>query len=176
MLRKFGIIAVLSLMVTAFAAVPALAATYVVDYANAPSGTHLAKGSVSEPFCTLTGTTVNCTGATFGGVGNTNATSDLDIVASATVLCHNPGGKSKVVEPHTTTATGGGSDLATPTRNGQITIRSLSDTITASDVSSQFTCPNPGWTEEVTGITITSFTYTLTFAGFPGPFISQTGP
>jgi hypothetical protein len=182
-MRKIAIWGVLALMALALAAVPALAASYVVDYGNAPSGTHLAKNSASEPFCTLDPATdtVSCTGATFGGVGNANVVSDLDIVASATVLCGAPGNR-KTVEPHTTTAFGGGSDLATPTRNGQITIRTLSDTVTTSDVESQFACPNPNWHPTATDVTITSFTYTLTFvdaAGnplFDGPFISQTGP
>jgi hypothetical protein len=49
MLRKFGIIAVLSLMALVVAAVPALAAT---NFNNAPSGAHYRNGS-SEPKCTL---------------------------------------------------------------------------------------------------------------------------
>ena len=45
MLRKFGIIAVLSLMALALAAVPALAVT---NFDNAPSGAHYRQGS-AEP-------------------------------------------------------------------------------------------------------------------------------
>jgi hypothetical protein len=44
------------------------------------------------------------------------------------------------------------------------------------DVEQEFTCPNPNWTEEVTDITVTSFTYTVTFAGFTEPAIEVTGP
>ena len=75
MLRKFGIIAVLSLLALAFAAVPALAVT---NFNNAPSGAHYRQGNV-EPVCTNTtvpttgAVTVSCTGTTIGGVGNTNA-------------------------------------------------------------------------------------------------------
>src|SRR5215212_7801913 len=49
MLRKFGIIAVLSLLALALAAVPALAVT---NFNNAPSGAHYRQGS-AEPVCTL---------------------------------------------------------------------------------------------------------------------------
>ena len=55
MLRKFGIIAVLSLLVAAFAAVPALAAN-----------PHF----VTEPVCRDNGGTVVCTGGKVAGLGN----------------------------------------------------------------------------------------------------------
>jgi hypothetical protein len=57
MLRKFGIIAVLSLLVAAFAAVPALAAN--------PHFTE-------EPVCTLSddGGSITCTGGKVAGLGN----------------------------------------------------------------------------------------------------------
>jgi hypothetical protein len=55
MLRKIGIIAVLSLLVAAFAAVPALAVN--------PHFT-------SEPVCTASGGTVTCTGGKVAGLGN----------------------------------------------------------------------------------------------------------
>ncbi len=54
MLRKFGIIAVLALLVTAFAAVPALAAPKTTP----TSGVHFT--NTGEPVCTITGTTVDC--------------------------------------------------------------------------------------------------------------------
>ena len=65
-MRKIGIIAVLSLMALALAAVPALAVT---NFNNAPSGAHYRQGS-AEPVCTETtvpttgAITVNCTGTT----------------------------------------------------------------------------------------------------------------
>jgi hypothetical protein len=55
MLRKFGIIAVLSFIVAAVAAVPVLAA-------NA----HFVK----EPVCTVSGTRITCTQAKVAGLGN----------------------------------------------------------------------------------------------------------
>ena len=55
MLRKFGIIAVLSLIIAALAAVPALAAN-----------PHFVK----EPVCRADGGTVTCTGGKVAGLGN----------------------------------------------------------------------------------------------------------
>ena len=39
------------------------------------------------------------------------------------------------------------------------------------------TCPNGNWTKETlhSTITLSSFTYTLTFAGFTSPYITITG-
>src|SRR5215212_4970451 len=101
MLRKFGIIAVLSLMALALAAVPALAVT---NFNNAPSGAHYRQGS-AEPVCTSTTTpttgaiTVNCTGTQIAGVGNTNANLSLAVEGTANFVCHNPG-NANIVEPH----------------------------------------------------------------------------
>src|SRR5215216_7931267 len=116
MLRKFGIIAVVSLLAVAFAAVPALAAT---NFANAPSGAHYAKGS-AEPVCTLSGLTVSCTGTTIGGVGNTNATVTLAVTSTFTGTCTNPGGH--LVEPFTEQETTTTTTNVTSTRNGRIVI------------------------------------------------------
>jgi hypothetical protein len=39
----------------------------------------------------------------------------------------------------------------------------------------QQTCPNTGWTPTIPGgITLSSFTYTVSFAGFNGSFITIT--
>jgi hypothetical protein len=48
----------------------------------------------------------------------------------------------------------------------------------ASDFEAMATCPNGNWTKELESgtVTLSSFTYTLTFAGFSGPYITITGP
>jgi hypothetical protein len=99
MLRKFGIIAVLSLLVTAFAAVPALAQVLPGTYtptadsfngANAPGSSHLKSGS---PSCTVNANkSITCSSYVLGGVGNTNATVSLVANYSATIDCTNHGG------------------------------------------------------------------------------------
>ena len=102
MLRKFGIIAVLSLLAVAFAAVPALAA---INPAGAPQGAHYRQG-FGDPVCTLNTTTdtVTCTGTQIAGVGNTNATASLSLDIQADVVCRNPGNRN-IVEPHSYTDT-----------------------------------------------------------------------
>jgi hypothetical protein len=172
MLRKFGIIAVLALLVTALAAVPALAVT---NFANAPSGAHYANG-FSEPVCTLSGLTVTCTPTQIGGVGNTNATVSLAVTSTFTGVCHNPGVNSKVVEPFTESETTTTTAQLFPTRNGQLIVPEQTATGTSSEeFLATFSCPNPNWTPEVTGTAI-SYVYTLTFDGFTEPAILITGP
>src|SRR5215203_3326830 len=118
MLRKFGIIAVVSLLAVAFAAVPALAVT---DFSNAPTGAHYAQGS-GEPVCTLAGLTVTCTGTEIQGVGHTNATVVTSVTSTFTGVCHNPGRNSKVVEPFTDSETNTTSATIPSTRNGALRV------------------------------------------------------
>ena len=169
-MRKLGIIAVLSLLVTALAAVPALAVT---DFSNAPQGAHFATGQAA-PVCTLSGTTVTCTGTEIAGVGNTNATVNLAVTSTFTGTCTNPGGH--LVEPFTESETTTTSTTLTSTKNGRLIVPAQTATGTSTEeFLANFECPNPNWTPEVSGTAI-SFVYTLTFAGFTQPAITVTGP
>src|SRR5215207_10220093 len=146
-MRKIGIIAVLSLLVTAFAAVPALAAT---DFSNAPQGAHYAQG-FGEPICTVTGTTVTCTGTEIEGVGHTNATVELAVTSTISGVCHNPGVNSKIVEPFSESISSTTSENLTSTKNGRLIVNPLSETgVSSEEFLATFTCPNPNWTPEVT--------------------------
>jgi hypothetical protein len=174
-MRKFGIIAVLALLVTALAAVPALAAT---NFNNAPSGAHYRSG-FAEPVCTTStaangAITVSCTGTSIGGVGNTNANLLLTVNATSNFVCHNPG-NDNIVEPHSGTATESNMATLTPSRNGQLTVGARSVTISPQEAGAQFTCPNPRWREEFTGFSGGTFTYRLTFVGFAQPAILING-
>jgi hypothetical protein len=165
-MRKLGIIAVLSMLVVALAAVPALA-----------QNPHFATGA-EAPVCTLdaAGTTVSCTGTDIAGVGNANAVATLTVTASADILCHNPGNQN-VVEPHTTTFSDTTSSGIIEAKNGRLLVPALSETVTPADVTPDvFTCPNPNWTAETTDVTITSFTYDITFVGETEPFFTVSGP
>jgi hypothetical protein len=172
-MRKIGIIAVLSLLALALAAVPALAAT---NFANAPSGAHYRQG-FAEPVCTTstvptTGAiSVSCTGTQIAGVGNTNATLSLQVSGTANFVCHNPG-NDNIVEPHSGTATDTTTVPLAPSRNGTLVVPAVSAEISPAEAAEQFTCPNPNWREEFTGFSAVSYTYTLTFAGFSAPVIS----
>ena len=138
---------------------------------NAPSGTHLSSGT---PGCTVSGdsTTVSCAPFVLGGVGNTNAKASLVATWSATIDCRNHGGS--VVESHTTTFSANPTVTASSTKNGQLSVGGL----TASAGSVGQVCPNSNWTPEIRPgtLTLSSFSYTLTFAGFNSPYISITGP
>ena len=171
-MRKFGIIAVLSLLVTAFAAVPALAVT-TVNFDNAPQGAHFATGQAA-PVCTLSGLTVSCTGTEIQGVGNTNATVNLAVTSTFTGTCTNPGGH--LVEPFTEQETTTTTSVVTSTRNGNLIVPAQTATaVSSEEFLANFECPNPNWTPTVSGTAI-SFVYTLTFAGFEQPAITVTGP
>src|SRR5215207_7531694 len=170
-MRRIGIIAVLSLLVTAFAAVPALAAT---DFSNAPQGAHYAQG-FGEPICTVSGTTVTCTGTEIAGVGHTNATVELAVTSTISGVCHNPGTNDKVVEPFSESVTTTTSSELTSTKNGRLVVPAQTTTGTSTEeFLATFTCPNPNWTPEVTS-NVLSFEYTLTFEGFTEPAIIITG-
>jgi hypothetical protein len=172
-MRKIGIIAVLSLMALALAAVPALAQTTTINPANAPQGTHLQRGTIG---CTVNpDLSVTCSSFQLAGVGNTNA--DVSLVAnySATIDCNNPGNnRNNPIESHTTTFSAGETFTAVSTKNGRLTVRAAE----ADPFSAPQVCPNPRWQPEIREgtLVLNSFTYSVTFAGFTGPYILITGP
>ena len=178
MLRKFGIIAVLSLLVTALAAVPALATgTPVFNDAAAPSGAHVQTGTPSCSFGT-DGLSVVCSTYELAGVGGTSATATLNAQYTATINCTNNGGN--LVESHnqdvTTSTTSG---PLTADKNGRLTVPSLTATApTATQILEQADCPNPNWDPSVAAgsIDLVSSTYTLHFTGFTGNFITIIDP
>ncbi|MGN6653052.1 hypothetical protein [Trinickia sp.] len=162
-------------LVTSVAVLFAPAAWAQTNPANGPNGAHFA---TAEPVCTVDQATqdVSCTGATIGGVGHTNATAILSATYSGTVQCTNPGGQVVDVKTQTTDATSSGK--LTPSRNGQLVVPPLSVTApTADELKANATCPNGNWTKQlVAGPTLTNFVYTITFAGFNGPYFSLVGP
>jgi hypothetical protein len=182
MLRKFGIIAVLSLLVTAFAAVPALAAVSPGTYtptagsfngANAPGSSHLASGT---PQCVVNpDRSIDCSAYVLGGVGHTNATVALTASYSATIDCNNPGNnRNNPIESHTSNFTVSNTATVASTRNGQLRVPVRE----ADPFSAPQVCPNTNWEPEIRGgtVTLNSFTYTLTFAGFSSPYITIQSP
>ena len=98
----------------------------------------------------------------------------MAVTASVTGACHNPG-NFMIVTPFTRTLTETTTTTVVSTKNGRLTIPAQSETITSAEALADFTCPNPNWTPEVTDITISSFTYSVTFAGFTEPAILITG-
>jgi hypothetical protein len=161
MLRKLGIIAVLSLIVVALA-VPAWAAK-----PTAPtSGVHFTKGG--EPVCTVTGTTVNCD-AELAGLGQ----GDIDVVTTvsgfAVYTCQNKGGNQAPGQNRVLTG-----PVVAPTtipeeeiKNGRALVFSGPVTLTARETVSgaEAGCPNPNWTGVNPQITITSVTFEASQGG-----------
>jgi hypothetical protein len=144
--------------------------------ANAPNGTHYKSGSAT---CTVAGDgSVSCSSYTLAGVGNTDATVDLTATYTATVVCVNGGGNTSDSQHQGTQSKETGPIPLTPTKNGNLTVPSLSVTApTADQFLSQQSCPNPNWTPTLgSAITLSSFDYTLTFDGFSGAYIEITGP
>jgi len=172
--KRLGIIAALATMLVGFSTSAASAAT-TINPANAPTGTHLQTGTIG---CTVTGTVVSCSSFELAGVGNANATGSLIATYTATVQCRNHGGNIVEVKSQLTTAPTTTGSLSP--KNGRLAVPVLSSgpVPTAAQFEAQATCPNGNWTRETLAgsITLSSFTYTLTFAGFSEPYITVTGP
>jgi hypothetical protein len=146
MLRKIGIIAVLSLIVAALAAVPALA----------QSG-HFITGGGNAAECTDIGTQVQCDGKV-AGLGGTTFEITIAAPGIATVECENPGGNVAPGQDTAVDVAGTTGPLPTP-RNGAFNF-----TITTDDpepLPATPTCPNDMWTPTITDVTFTTATLTL---------------
>jgi hypothetical protein len=136
--------------------------------ANAPGSSFLKSGSVQ---CVVnTDRSIDCSSYVLGGVGHTNANVSLTASYSATIDCTNHGGQ--LVESHTSNFSASSSATATPSKNGQLSVPARS----VSPFTAPQVCPNPNWTPSIRGgvVTLNSFTYTLTFAGFGSPYITIT--
>jgi hypothetical protein len=177
-IRRIGIIGGLPMLLIALFAAAAWAVapgTYGPDpgsfnSANAPGSSHLASGT---PQCVVApNLDVDCSAYVLGGVGNTNADVSLTATYSATIDCTNRGGN--LVESHTTTFSDSSTATVTSSRNGQLRVPAQS----ASAFDAPQVCPNPNWTPSIRPGTLTldSFTYTLTFAGFASPYITISEP
>ncbi len=164
----------LSTLIVAFSASVALAGT-VIDPAAAPTGTHLQSGTIG---CSITNAVVTCSAYELAGVGNANATATLTATYSATVQCRNHGGQIVEVKSQTQTAPTSTGNLSP--KNGRLAVPQLQSgpVPTNATFEANATCPNGNWTKEtlVSSITLSSFTYTLTFTGFNSPYITITGP
>jgi len=139
------------------------------DSANAPGSSRLASGS---PSCTVNADrSIDCSAYVLGGVGHTNATVDLAANYSATIDCFNKGtNKNNPVESHTSDFAADSTATVASTKNGQLRVPAQS----VSPFSAPQVCPNPNWTPQIRAgsLTLNSFTYTLTFAGFSSPYIT----
>jgi hypothetical protein len=177
-MRRAGIIGGLPMLLIALFATAAWAAvapgTYTpkagsFDPANAPGSSHLASGT---PSCTVNADlSIDCSAYVLGGVGHTNADVLLTANYSATIDCFNGGtNKNNPVESHTANFAADSHATVTSSKNGQLSVPKQS----VSPFSAPQVCPNPNWTPKIRAgtLTLNSFTYTLTFAGFSSPYIT----
>jgi hypothetical protein len=138
-MRKLGIIAVLSLLVVALAAVPAIAAH-----------PHFVGGA---PTCTDNGQTVTCTGSV-AGLGNQNVKVVVTAVGTAEVVCINPAGRRAPGQD--TSVSASGSQTITNVENGRINF----DVTTSApqDPNPAQVCPNRKWDANITDVDFTRAT------------------
>ena len=173
MIRRGARACIMAVIVSTIFFVGAALATQstTTNAANAPNGTHFKSGSAS---CSGS---VSCSGFTLAGVGNTDVTANLSATYSATVDCINNGSNPSDSQHQGTFAQSSTSGTLQP-KNGNVTVPPLSTTApSARQFLAQQTCPNPNWTKKLgTAITLSSFTYTVQFVGFSGPYITITGP
>ena len=170
-MRKFSIF---SLTLAAALVAPVASATVIFSSSTAPQGAHLSNGS-PEPSCTVDPSTltVSCNAYQIGGVGNTDADLVLSATYSATVTCTNRGGKLVDVKTQTTTTNSG--DALTDLRNGTLYVSAISVSAPATQAFlDAATCPNENWTKKLANGSpaLSSFSYTLTFHGYPAPAVS----
>jgi hypothetical protein len=176
-MRRAGIITTLAMLLVALsAAVAGATITTTFNAAAAPTGTHLQSGT---PTCTVgTDNLVTCSTYQLAGVGNANATGSLDATYTATVQCRNHGGQIVDVKSQAESAPTTTGHLSP--KNGKLTVPSLSSgpVPSASGFEAMATCPNGNWTKELESgtVTLSSFIYTLHFAGFTGNYLRITGP
>jgi hypothetical protein len=179
-MRRVGIVTALSMFLLALTASVAFAAVAPGTYgpnagsfnsANAPGSSHLTSGT---PSCTVNADrSIDCSAYVLGGVGHTNATVSLTANYTAIVDCFNPGSNPQnPIESHTTSFSPTSTATVASTRNGQLSVPARSVSFSGAPVG----CPNTNWTPTIRpgSLTLVSFTYTLTFAGFSSPYITIT--
>src|SRR5215216_953646 len=155
-MRKVGIIALLSFMVTAFTAVPALAVA--PTSVTSTGGLNVCQNRTLDVTATKTdGAFLTATGEVCGA--GTTATATLSATVEATVGCVTRGGGTPMGLEEVATGTTG--EVTFRTRAGRGTFTVSTEPITIEDF--EFQCPSAQQTEVIVGsVTFTDITLTIT--------------
>jgi hypothetical protein len=138
-LRRLGIIALLSMLVVALTAVPALT-----------QNPHF----VGQVRFTDLGTTLQATGSV-AGLGNQNIDVILTATGTASIDCRNPGGNIAPGQSKAVTVTGSRTNVEVKNGRANFTV------VTEEPVAPADACPNPQWTPIVRDVEFTSATITV---------------
>ena len=159
-MRKIGIIAVLSLMALALAAVPALAATTASATATditRTGGLHFTTAPTATATLLNNTATLSATGEV-AGAGSTGGTADLSATAEVTRGCVTPPGNNEPSGLVRTSETTSGTVNFPTTRNGRGSFTVSTTPITIAG----FSCPSANMTPVLVSVTYTDITLTVT--------------
>ena len=149
MLRKIGIISVLSLMLVAVMAAAASAAV------------NLKGGARAKPSYTDQGLFLQAAGG-LSGLGNGDVLVSLTATGNATAICTNPSGRTQPPgqNPAPVTLTGTQAIPEEEIKNGNVAFN-VRTTAPVSPIPGAPDCPNARWTETITDVSFTSATITV---------------
>jgi hypothetical protein len=149
MLRRIGI------------GITVLAASLLVVSSVAGANVHLKGGPRAEPSFTDLGRALAATGE-LSGLGNADIEVNMTATGNVTSVCINPSGGTQPPgqNPAPITLTGTQTIPASEVKNGTV-VFNVQTTEAPATIAGAPDCPNPRWTEAITGVAFTSATITI---------------